>query len=186
MTFDDLRIGMKVSVNTSLREKISTITEGDPYYELFTIDGYNEWFSVNDINVEKTKELNRTTLSKEAEKLKESVKNFGKLNDTINESLEMLKKRKDCTDKKIERFEEIIEDRPDAIKPNHYKMAINGIDIEARDIMQAVATEEEYNGFLYCNVIKYVLRAKRKNGIEDLKKAKLYLKWLIEEKETKE
>lgn len=86
--------------------------------------------------------------------------------------------------KKTEQLEEIIAtDKSDAIKPNHYKLEINGNECEVRDVMQAVMTEEEYDGFLYGNILKYILRAKRKNGIEDMKKAKLYLEWLIEEKE---
>lgn len=32
-------------------------------------------------------------------------------------------------------------------------------------------------------MLKYMLRYKDKNGIEDLKKAKTYLTWLIKEKE---
>lgn len=37
----------------------------------------------------------------------------------------------------------------------------------------------------YCwgNVIKYLLRFQRKNGVEDLKKARQHLDWLIEEME---
>ena len=33
------------------------------------------------------------------------------------------------------------------------------------------------------NVVKYILRFQKKNGIEDLKKARKYLDWLIEEME---
>lgn len=39
--------------------------------------------------------------------------------------------------------------------------------------------------FLEGNIIKYVTRYKDKNGVEDLKKAKQYLEWLIE-REKKE
>jgi len=37
----------------------------------------------------------------------------------------------------------------------------------------------------YCegNIIKYVCRYKFKNGLQDLKKAERYLKWMIEEYE---
>lgn len=73
----------------------------------------------------------------------------------------------------------------DAIKPNHYKLQIKNNECEVRDVMQAVMTEEEYDGFLYGNILKYILRAKRKNGIEDLKKAKQYLEWLVAEEEDK-
>lgn len=37
--------------------------------------------------------------------------------------------------------------------------------------------------FLEGNIIKYVTRYKNKNGVEDLKKAKQYLDWLIEREE---
>ena len=40
--------------------------------------------------------------------------------------------------------------------------------------------------FLEGNVIKYVARYKRKNGVEDLQKALQYLTWLIEREEQKE
>lgn len=72
----------------------------------------------------------------------------------------------------------------DNIEPNHYKLNIKGIDIEVRDIMKCVMSKEEYKGFLYGNIIKYVLRTKYKNGLEDIKKAKQYVEWLIEEKEN--
>ncbi len=34
--------------------------------------------------------------------------------------------------------------------------------------------------FLEGNIIKYVTRYKSKNGVEDLRKAKVYLNWLID------
>ena len=39
--------------------------------------------------------------------------------------------------------------------------------------------------FLEGNVIKYVTRYKRKNGLEDLNKSRVYLNWLIEREEKK-
>jgi hypothetical protein len=36
-------------------------------------------------------------------------------------------------------------------------------------------------GFLDGNVLKYVMRFKGKNGVEDLRKARQYLEWLIDE-----
>ena len=35
-------------------------------------------------------------------------------------------------------------------------------------------------GFFTGNVLKYMMRWKKKNGIEDLQKARKYLDWLIE------
>ena len=41
-------------------------------------------------------------------------------------------------------------------------------------------TEDELKGFYKGNVLKYMLRHEKKNGKEDLEKAKVYLNWLIE------
>ena len=35
------------------------------------------------------------------------------------------------------------------------------------------------------NVMKYVWRASRKNGVEDLRKASVYLDWMIEQSSVK-
>lgn len=57
--------------------------------------------------------------------------------------------------------------------PNHYGGDWGVLDfIEKHDL-----------GFAAGNVIKYVARHKRKNGLEDLKKAKNYLEKLIEKYE---
>lgn len=47
--------------------------------------------------------------------------------------------------------------------------------IEVIQIMEAFMGKEAVMDFDICNVIKYVLRFKEKNGIEDLKKARWYL-----------
>lgn len=67
------------------------------------------------------------------------------------------------------------------IRPNHYKLNIKGVDLEVKDIMQEVMGKEQYKGFLYGNAIKYILRAYKKNGVEDLEKARKYIGWLIEQ-----
>lgn len=64
-------------------------------------------------------------------------------------------------------------------KQDHYKA--NGV--EPIELMKQNFTKEEYSGFLQGNIIKYLLRFKRKNGVEDLKKALTYLTWLIEQEE---
>lgn len=63
-------------------------------------------------------------------------------------------------------------------QPNHYKL--DGLDVEVLDIIKAVLTKEQFEGFLHGNVIKYTLRTNKKNGVEDLEKAHKYLGWLIE------
>lgn len=65
-------------------------------------------------------------------------------------------------------------------KPNHYRMNIKGIQIEVMDIIESILTPEEVRGYKKGNVLKYILREKLKNGLEDLKKCENYLKRLIQ------
>tara|TARA_B100000214_G_scaffold172183_1_gene123758 strand:+ start:2820 stop:3125 length:306 start_codon:yes stop_codon:yes gene_type:complete len=61
-------------------------------------------------------------------------------------------------------------------KPDHYnKGGIEAIDY----IKQQLGAEFKF----YCagNVMKYIHRYRYKNGVEDLKKAEVYLDWLIKE-----
>lgn len=66
---------------------------------------------------------------------------------------------------------------------NQIHYTVNGI--QPIQIMKANMTKEEFRGFLEGNVLKYPLRYKHKNGLEDLKKAKTYLTWLIEDIEER-
>lgn len=66
---------------------------------------------------------------------------------------------------------------------NQIHYTVNGI--QPIQIMKANMTKEEYRGFLEGNILKYPLRYKHKNGLEDLKKAKTYLSWLIEDIEER-
>ena len=61
--------------------------------------------------------------------------------------------------------------------PKHYALVDN---VEAIDVIEAVL-DDGFLNYCYGNVIKYILRAPKKNGIEDMKKAKVYLDWFIEE-----
>lgn len=67
------------------------------------------------------------------------------------------------------------------INPEHYKMIVKDINVDVLDIIKARLTEEEYRGFLKGNVLKYIFRADKKNGIEDYEKCEEYLKRLIGE-----
>lgn len=71
------------------------------------------------------------------------------------------------------RITDLIDNQP------HYKNQ----GIEPIDLMRKNFSKEEFAGFLQGNVLKYMLRYKDKNGVEDLKKANTYLTWLIEEEE---
>lgn len=62
-------------------------------------------------------------------------------------------------------------------KPKHYEL--DGLEgIEVKDVIRSVLGDN-ITSFYIGNVIKYVLRYKKKNGVEDLKKARLYLDWAI-------
>lgn len=68
------------------------------------------------------------------------------------------------------------------ISPKHYKL--EGLDIEAIDVIKSVLGKDKFESYCRGNVIKYILRADSKNGIEDLKKAQVYLNWEIMSKEN--
>lgn len=61
-------------------------------------------------------------------------------------------------------------------KPAHY----NSGKYETIEVIKDI-TGELYEGYLLGNVLKYVSRYQHKNGVEDLKKARVYLDWLIGE-----
>lgn len=52
--------------------------------------------------------------------------------------------------------------------------------VEPWDAMKAWLSDEEFEGYLRGNVIKYIARYKDKNGMEDLLKCEHYLQKLIE------
>ena len=62
------------------------------------------------------------------------------------------------------------------VSGNHYKE----MPIQPWAVMESVLTPEEFRGFLYGNVIKYALRAGRKEGSDDAGKAKHYMMKLKE------
>ncbi len=67
--------------------------------------------------------------------------------------------------------------KADAINPSHYK----DTEIQFIDAVKAAMTDQQFQGFLRGNVIKYLWRYENKGGKQDLKKAEWYLKRLIEE-----
>lgn len=66
--------------------------------------------------------------------------------------------------------------------PSHYQKG----GIEVIDYIKAKISNEQFEGYLLGNIIKYVSRYKFKNGVEDLKKANNYLNRLIELEEDYE
>jgi len=57
-------------------------------------------------------------------------------------------------------------------------------EIQPIEFMKVQMSPVAFEGFLRGNILKYIARADRKNGIEDLKKAQVYLNWLVEYRET--
>ena len=105
-----------------------------------------------DIDVEKHKELERK------EELKELAKKI-----ITTDILEL----KDT------------ENNDNIISPKHYT---SDKGIEVFDVQEAFIHELKGMAASYwCNIVKYILRFQRKNGVEDLKKAKYYLEKLIDE-----
>lgn len=95
---------------------------------------------------------------------------------------EYCKKDYDLSAKMYEALSDGVEPKTDLIdQQDHYTN--NGI--QPIQIMKANMTKEKYRGFLEGNILKYPLRYEDKNGVEDLKKAKTYLTWLIEDIEER-
>ena len=63
---------------------------------------------------------------------------------------------------------------PDSTNPEHYQGHI-----ECIEAIEASMTPEAFKGFMKGNILKYVWRYEKKNGIEDLRKAQWYLNRLI-------
>ena len=64
--------------------------------------------------------------------------------------------------------------------PKHYRLP--SLNIESIDIIRAILGKY-FKWFCLGNIIKYILRAEKKNGLEDYKKARKYLDWLIKGEE---
>ena len=61
--------------------------------------------------------------------------------------------------------------------PEHYKL--EGLNVEALDVIRSVLNDEEYVGYLRGNILKYQLRAgKKDHKDQDLAKANFYSKEL--------
>lgn len=63
----------------------------------------------------------------------------------------------------------------DNINPDHYKDS----EIECIDAIESSMSKEAYKGYLKGSIIKYIWRYEKKNGVEDLKKARWFLARLI-------
>lgn len=79
--------------------------------------------------------------------------------------------------------ENLLKTKEDKVNnPSHYKGKFG---LEAIEVVRNFAGNlTAVQGFYWGNAIKYLLRLQGKNGLEDLKKARKNLDWLIEEMEN--
>ena len=117
------------------------------------------------------------------------------INEPVTEEIDLLS---ECDFKKFVEMIDLINDTTTKLKedkisdnlvidndiinnPNHYQLNIKGNNIEVIDIIDEVV--KDYNpkqAFRVANILKYILRASKKNGLEDFKKAKKYIEMLLE------
>ena len=82
---------------------------------------------------------------------------------------------------KAERNDEV-EPTNDAVQhPSHYTQG----GIECSDAIRASMTADGFCDYCKGNIIKYIWRWRDKGGVEDLRKASVYLDWLINAAEGK-
>lgn len=62
-------------------------------------------------------------------------------------------------------------------KPSHYQLDCG---VESIKIIETVLGTRGFISFCLGNVLKYLIRAEKKNKLEDYKKASKYLEWIIE------
>ena len=81
--------------------------------------------------------------------------------------------------------QDINDAKKDNINPSHYEFG----DMEARHFLDKVFKYGEFEAWeapYVSNAIEYIVRAPRKNGLDDFKKAKRNLEILIEKMEDEE
>lgn len=87
----------------------------------------------------------------------------------------------DCTEWKPKLKETLVK-KDEVNHPDHYTQG----GIECIDCIRASMSKEGFEDYCKGNVIKYLHRWRFKGGVQDLKKAKVYLDWLIESAEKGE
>lgn len=83
---------------------------------------------------------------------------------------------------KVDRNDEV-DPTNDAVQhPSHYTHG----GIECIDAIRASMTADGFQDYCKGNILKYIWRWRDKGGVEDLKKASVYLNWLINAADEKE
>jgi gp29 len=79
--------------------------------------------------------------------------------------------------------DDVEDDENDMVNsPAHYKLG--GLDIESKDVLKSVLGTKGYVHWACGNAMKYIFRWEKKNGLEDLKKARKNLDFAIETLES--
>lgn len=63
--------------------------------------------------------------------------------------------------------------------PKHYQL--EGLNVGSIEVIKSVLGKEGFKSFCKGNILKYLIRAEKKNGTEDYRKAKTYLDWFLKE-----
>ena len=97
----------------------------------------------------------------------DSIKEYGVVGEVIKGELVLvyLAEYNRCIDKNVN-------------QPNHYQIGNTGL--ECKDFISAWVGKGYYSVFCFCNIMKYLVRAEKKNKLEDYKKALKYLDMIIE------
>lgn len=113
--------------------------------------------------------------------------NFKEADETFQELMKKVNNKLVTTNGQIIRDGEghlQIKGKNNITSPSHY---VTDKGFEVFDVQEAFIQELKGMAASYwCNVVKYILRFQKKNGVEDLKKAKYYLEKLIEEESNNE
>lgn len=66
----------------------------------------------------------------------------------------------------------------DVQEPEHYTKKRSN-DVDCIDAIRSSLTDAAYAGYLKGSVMKYLFRYEKKGGVESLKKAQVFLCWLV-------
>ena len=118
-----------------------------------------------------------------------NFKRFVGMMDLINDTTTILEEEKENISIKakgrelLETLDNLVTDSANDIinKPNHYQLLVKDRVVEVIDIIDSIVQNyPPKQAFRVANILKYVLRASKKNGLEDFKKAKKYIEMLLE------
>ena len=88
-------------------------------------------------------------------------------------------------DKALDEFLRVDVEKKDSEEfksPKHYQL--EGLNVGSIEVIKSVLGKEGFKSFCKGNIMKYLIRAEKKNGLEDYRKAKTYLDWYLKECES--